>query len=93
MSFISDILDKLQQENIDNRQQQVSDLYTGWGVLTSPCTDTKEVLKVLNAALSVSEVIKEHHTSPATFYNQFVVNSTDVVAVYYCKRSNTIKAV
>ncbi|MEM5507184.1 hypothetical protein WNY81_20310 [Shewanella frigidimarina] len=89
MGFISKILDDLHKENVKVELDKVNKLYLGW----QHCTNEKEVLDVLNAALSVSEVIKEKYTSSGKFYNQFVMNSNDVTAVYYCKQSNTIKSI
>ncbi|MBB1475920.1 hypothetical protein [Shewanella sp. SG41-3] len=92
MGLISKFLDNVHEEHVQDELSKVNKLYTGWIKLTDNCTDTKEVLQVLNAALAVSEVIKEKYTSPDKFYNQFVTNTDDVVAVYYCKRTNTIKS-
>ena len=93
MGIFSDYCDKLAQEKLASKQELVHGLYTGWQGLTKEATTQNEVLTILNNAVKIVAGLKEDHTSPATFYNQFVINSNDTIAVYYCNRTNTIKAI
>ncbi|AHK11628.1 hypothetical protein S140_221 [Shewanella sp. phage 1/40] len=93
MGFISKYLEKLADENLETQQVLVSNLYTGWLTVTKQATNNKEALKQLNDALKVVNGLKNAHTNPATFYNQNVVGCQDVIAVYYCKQTNTIKSI
>lgn len=93
MGIFSNYLEKCAQDQLEVEQIRVSNLHIGWHGLTKQLKTREEVLTTLNNALSVVNGLKDSHTSPSTFYSQVVINSDDVIAVYYCKTTNKFKSI